>query len=223
MGKTINIFDVEMECLSAKELMLNVIRFLETDAIDTIELMTMDMLMAGQDDPKWKAQVGELGLVIPEDSEILEAAGIEDKSLIKEAGERTFLRMFMKFLQKNQKRIFLLAETEEKLQHLEEALRRYDRGVRVAGHAVLMEQEGQEENAINEINGTETDCIFSILPSPYQERFITENKALLKARVWLGCGTVLEQSYEARNLGRRIRRFFAKKVFKYRVEQQRED
>lgn len=106
MGKTINIFDVEMECLSAKELMLNVIRFLETDAIDTIELMTMDMLMAGQDDPKWKAQVGELGLVIPEESEILEAAGIEDKSLIKEAGERTFLRMFMKFLQKNQKGFF---------------------------------------------------------------------------------------------------------------------
>ena len=95
--------------------------------------------------------------------------------------------------------------------------------MKFAVDAVLSDQAGQEENAINEINGTETDCIFSVLPSPYQERFIAANKALLKARVWLGCGTVLEQSYDARDLGRRIRRFFAKKVFKYRVGQQRED
>lgn len=142
MEKTINIFGVEMGCMSAKEAMVNAIRFLEDDPIDTIELMTMDMLMAGQDDTGWKEQVAALDLVIPEEAEILEAAGVQERNLLKEAGERTFLRMFMKYLQKNQGRIFLLAESEEELKRLEDALRRYNRGVRVAGHAVLAERGG---------------------------------------------------------------------------------
>ena len=54
MEKTINIFDVEMGCMSAKEAMMNALHFLENDSLDTIELMTMDMLMTGQDDPEWK-------------------------------------------------------------------------------------------------------------------------------------------------------------------------
>ena len=221
MEKTINIFGVEMGCMSAKEAMVNAIRFLEDDPIDTIELMTMDMLMAGQDDTGWKEQVAALDLVIPEEAEILEAAGVQERNLLKEAGERTFLRMFMKYVQKNQGRIFLLAESEEELKRLEDALRRYNRGVRVAGHAVLAERGAQEENVINEINGTETDCIFSVLPSPHQEHFITEYRALLKAKVWLGCGAVLGESYDAMHLGKRIRHFFMKTLFRYRVERQR--
>ena len=101
MEKTINIFDVELGCVSAKEAMMNALHFLENDSLDTIELMTMDMLMTGQDDPEWKKQVCGLDLVLPEETEILKAAGIEDRTLLKEAEERTFLRMFMKYLQKN--------------------------------------------------------------------------------------------------------------------------
>ena len=83
MEKTINIFGVEMGCMSAKEAMVNAIRFLEDDPIDTIELMTMDMLMAGQDDTGWKEQVAALDLVIPEEAEILEAAGVGFDRVVK--------------------------------------------------------------------------------------------------------------------------------------------
>ena len=222
MEKKINIFGVEMECLSAKEAMISALRFLENDSLDTIELMTMDMLMAGQEDLEWKKQVGGLDLVIPEEAEILKAAGAEDRILLKEAEERTFLRMFMKYLQKNRGRIFLLAGSEEELGRLEDSLGRYDRGIRVVGHAALAEDGGMEADVINEINGTETDCIFSVLRSPYQERFITANKVFLKAKVWLGCGAVLGQSYDAMRLGKRFRRFVMKSVFRHRVKQQKE-
>ena len=154
--------------MSAKEAMMNALHFLENDSLDTIELMTMDMLMTGQDDPEWKKQVCGLDLVLPEETEILKAAGIEDRTLLKEAEERTFLRMFMKYLQKNEGRIFLLAGSEEELGRLEDSLRRYNRGILVVGHAVFAENGGMEADVINDINGTETDCIFSVLRSPYQ-------------------------------------------------------
>lgn len=212
-----------MGCMSAKEAMVNAIRFLEDDPIDTIELMTMDMLMAGQDDTGWKEQVAALDLVIPEEAEILEAAGVQERNLLKEAGERTFLRMFMKYLQKNHGRVYLLAETEEELERVEDSVRRYNRGIRIVGHALLSAQSGREETVINDINGTETDCILSVLPSPYQEQFISENKALLNARVWFGCGPALGRSYDDLRIFRRIKHFFIKKTFWHRVEKEQKD
>ena len=56
---------------------------------------------------------------------------------------------------------------------------------------MISETEGREEEIINEINGTETDCIISVLPSPYQEMFIGRNRSLLNVKLWLGCGAML--------------------------------
>ena len=40
----------------------------------------------------------------------------------------------------------------------------------------------------------------SVLTSPYQEKFIAENQALLNVKLWFGCGTLLEKSYGERKL-----------------------
>lgn len=222
MEEKISIFDTEMDSLSAKEAMIRAIQFFENDLLDTIELMTLNMLMGGQEDPKWKRNVAGMDLVLPVEAEILEAAGIQDRGLLRDADERVFLRMFMKYLQKNRRRVFLLAETEEELMRVEEAVRRYQRGLNVVGHALLSPENDRRENVINDINGTETDCILSVLSSPYQEEFIADTRALLSAKVWFGCGKVLEQSYDERRLANRIKYFFMKKIFRYRVERQKD-
>ena len=220
MEEKISIFDTEMDSLSAKETMIRTIQFFEDDLLDTIELMTLNMLMGGQEDPKWKRNVAGMDLVLPVEAEILEAAGIQDRGLLRDADERVFLRMFMKYLQKNQKRVFLLAGSDEELFRVEEAVRRFNRGIRFTGHALLSPQDNREENVINDINGTETDCILSVLPSPYQEEFLGRNRALLNAKVWLGCGGALWQSYDERKLSKKIRHFFLKKVFRRTVERE---
>ena len=62
-------------------------------------------------------------LVLPGEVEILEAAEIHDRVKLKETENRIFLKMFMKYLQKNQKRIYLLADTEEEIVQAENAIR----------------------------------------------------------------------------------------------------
>lgn len=99
----------------------------------------------------------------------------------------------MKYLQKNRKRVFLLAESEEKLNTVENAMKYYDKGIFLTGHALIKEGENREEDVVNEINGTETDCILSVLSSPYQEKFIAENQALLNVKLWFGCGLCLKK------------------------------
>ena len=114
-------------------------------------------------------------------------------------------------------------ESEEEFLKTRNLLRNRNRGIRFSGYSVLDPQEAREENVINEINGTETDCILSVLHTPYQEEFISRNKALLNVRVWLGCGAVFAQQYENKGPAGRLKHFLQKKLFWYRVEHQNKE
>ena len=220
MEDKIEVLGIRMDCLTAKETMLQAMRFMEDDPVDTIEIMTMDSLMNNQEDETWTARAKEFKLVLPGEAEILEAAEIHDRVKLKETENRIFLKMFMKYLQKNQKRIYLLADTEEELSRAENAIRHYNRGIRISGHACLDPADSREEEVVNDINGTETDCILSVLSSPYQEEFAARGRALLNAKVWMGCGRALWRSYDESKLSVRISKFFLKRIFWHRVERQ---
>lgn len=217
MTEKISIFDVEISCIKAKEAMMQAIGFMKGDSVNTIELVSMESLMKEHENPEWKKKVSMQDLVLPGSVEILEAAKTDDK---------LFLRMFLKYLQKNHHKIYLLAASQEELVKAEEALARYNQGIRVVGDAVIHLEDGELTDAdrihgiVNAVNGSEADCILSVLPSPAQEDFIEQNRALIDTRVWIGCGSVLMRSFDDRKMTSRIKRMLVKKVFRYKVEKQ---
>lgn len=223
MESKIQILDVELDKLCAKEVMKRAVQYMSSESINTIEIMTMDMMLRSQETPKWDEAVKKLDLVIPGEVEILEAAEIMDKSMIRDVSNQIFLKMFLRYLQRNKKRIFLVAPSRSALVELESAITLYDRHLILVGHGILSKDGKSNENVINEINGAEVDCILSILPSPEQELFIQENSALLNARIWFGCGDVLKENYMKKNRKGWIRRFFRKKIFRYLVGQHKKN
>ena len=154
MIEKMNIFDVEIPILTAKEAMIRAMQYLESESVDTIELVSMDMLMKERENAQWKEQINALTMLLPENTEILKAAEIENEKLFRETEENVFLKMFMKYMQKNHKKIFLLADSEENLGKVEAVLSRHNRGIRVTGQMVISENEEQIQDAINAINGT---------------------------------------------------------------------
>ena len=141
MTGNIDVLGVEVDCLTAKEAMLQAMRFMENDSVDTIEILTMDALMNGREDMDWKKLVKKSGLVLPGEMEILKAADIHDRVMLKETENLTFLKLFIKYLQKNQKKVFLLAETQEALECAEEKIRRYNRGILITEDVLLLQTE----------------------------------------------------------------------------------
>ena len=218
MTEKISIFDVEISCIKAKEAMMQAIGFMKGDSVNTIELVSMESLMKEHENPEWKKKVSMQDLVLPGSVEILEAAKTDDA---------LFLRMFLKYLQKNHHKIYLLAASQEELVKAEEALAKYNQGIRVVGDAVIHPEDGELTDAdrihgiVNAVNGSEADCILSVLPSPAQEDFIEQNRALIDTRVWIGCGSVLMRSFDDRKMTSRIKRMLVKKVFRYKVEKQK--
>ena len=141
MIEKMNIFDVEIPILTAKEAMIRAMQYLESESVDTIELVSMDMLMKERENAQWKEQINALTILLPENTEILKAAEIENEKLFRETEENVFLKMFMKYMQKNHKKIFLLADSEENLGKVEAVLSRHNRGIRVTGQMVISENE----------------------------------------------------------------------------------
>ena len=217
MADSIEVMGVVLDCLTAKEAMLRAMQFMENDLVDTIEILSMKDLMNGREDTEWQDLVNECGLVMPGEAEILKAADAGGENVERETADHVFIKLFLKYLQKNQKKIFLLAETEEDLQDTTDALRRYNRGIRLAGSGVVKPEDNRDESVVNEINGTETDCILSVLAAPYQEQFISRNRALLNAKVWLGCGALFREGSGARRPAGRVKHFFRKFLFSWRA------
>lgn len=221
MKDKINIMGIELDCLTAKEAMLRVMGFLENESVDTIEVLSMDVLMAGKDADEWKALTGQLEMVVPGDVEILRAADVADRIKIKEVQNRVFQKLFIKYIEKNKRKIFLLGATEQDIGNCERIIRRYARRICVTGHAVLGLDEDTEEKVINDINGTETDCVFSVLPSPYQEEFILRNRALINTKIWFGCSVLAQGDKEKKSAIQRLRHFFVKRMFFRQAERQK--
>lgn len=232
MENRIDIFDIEIDALTAKDTLKKIVQYMKSETLSTVEVVTLELLVQGQDNPKWREQMNQIDLILPGERDILDAsekaAGLLDASesldshLLKELEKKVFFKMFLKYLQRSQKKVFLLAGREEDLLLLKEAVRPFMRGMPEAGWAVLPRDSGLEESIINEINSVEPDCILSVLPYPAQESFISDAKALLNARVWIGFGLSLIQENQKKRPVRKLRRFFLKREFLHLVDKQKE-
>ena len=60
MKRDINIFGIELTGLTAKEAMKQVMDFMTGETVSTVEIVTMEMLVRGQDDAVWKEQLQKL-------------------------------------------------------------------------------------------------------------------------------------------------------------------
>ena len=143
---------------------------------------------------------------------------IEDRTLLKEAETHLFLKMFLRYLKKGNRKVFLLAPSEERMGKLRDYLARYYSGIEISGAEIVEDKPQVGDMIVNKINGAETECILSVLPSPQQENFIGENKAVLDARVWLGLGDGLSKSDAKKSTRGKIQNFFVKFMLKSEIK-----
>ena len=220
MEKTINIFGIEIDNKTAKESMKSAIAMMDSDGLSTIELITMDMLLKEQENQEMKEAVRRMDLVLPGTNEILKTAGLTGARCLQRPSERPFLQMFLKYLQKNKKRIFLLADNEGERETAADELMKTYKGLMIVGSAVMPE-ENSEDQIVNEINGLEVDCILSVLASPRQELFISHTSTLLNAKVWVGMSGLFREKQEEQKHIYKIKNFLIRKLFRHQVDKQK--
>ena len=127
---------------------------------------------------------------------------------LEEQEKLLFIKMTMPNLHKNGIRVFALAETESELLKLNEYIEENYPQIEVVESATVEEHGISEDMLLNRVNGTETDCIVSVLNSSLQDDFIERNKALLNTRMWIGFSGLFNKLREEQTLWGRIKKFF---------------
>ena len=132
--------------------------------------------------------------------------GFEGESLL-------FVKMFMRFLHKNQGRVLLLAENDIMLSKLVHYVKENYGKIRVVEVVDLVEHGVSADMILNRINGAEAEYIIAALPTELQDDFINQHRSALDAKIWCGIGTHLKQkeSHWFQRIWNILLRHFSKK------------
>ena len=202
MDRKMNVLGVQVDDYSAKEAMRQAIEYLQTEGINVIEMLTTDVLVKSSVVEGVKQNTEEADMILIGDKAILEAAGIQESKRLQEAAEDVFLKMFLRYLEKNRNRIWLMADSQEELDSFEEILRERYPKVRIMGGAVV------PEHAESELDLAE------------REAFIARNRIIVNARVWLRVGKQLRLQETETGFRKSVYGFVRKFILKKEIERE---
>ena len=181
MNAELEILGVKLKHYHVDAAMEIVEEYLSNDKLNTIGIVTMQML---------KQYIEDLDLTVIGETEVLEAAGIDPETpSYEEVETNEFIARFFWGLIQKKSRIFVLGDTGEELQTLQKYLTETYPGIEIGGGAVVETlEESAFDSLVNEINSQTTDVIVSGLAGTRQDRFVLENSSKISAKIWLSLG-----------------------------------
>lgn len=225
--RQMHVLGVELQDYTVREAMRKTEDFLREQKMNTIAYITTRGLMAAEESPELRKFLSGLDLTVAADSDILHAAGIENRNRIKEIENDEFMEEFLKKLVRGKRSVYLLTGTKEQLVALEECLKSYQHSLRVVGRFSLDELEKEEDWLINEMNSLMPEVVISNISSPQRESFFENNHMKMNARIWLMLKDKVVHSVHKKNVLWRFadmmtKKWFRRKVVRYRNQGQDE-
>lgn len=210
----INILGVELTDYSLKESLILMEKCMGSGRLSTILYVTAPMLMlAGRDEEK-KNCIESIDLTLCGDSELLRVSGIESVSRQYEVENQMFLKEFLRRMVREERTIYLLAESEEGLDSLRRELRRFQSGLFIEGSSVVSDETEDMGEIINRINDVAPAAVVSRLPHGRQEQYMMQFKPFINAEVWLGISADMVLGTVRNPLHQRIKDLMYKKIFR---------
>lgn len=188
MIKKIDIAGLQLDNYTVREMIMRVDRRISEKILTTIEEVNMDTLALAESDEEAKQALEACDYTVIADEGILRAVPADTLQRRHEIEDHDFFYELFKRLERNDKKIFVIAESQKAVDEAEEFLLGLFDRVRISGKGVLDDSPGCSENLVNEINIVSPDVIASFLPSPAQEKFLLHNREKLLMNLWYGIG-----------------------------------
>ena len=189
MIKEITVAGIKLNSYTALENLTQIGKNLDNNVFTTVEEIYMRTLLLAKEDEAVKEVLEALDVTVISENGVLDAVGENTSQRRREIEKREFFFQLMRILERNKYSVFVLGETSQELvqtcEYIAEEFPRLD----VVGARALEECVGADEGIINDINMIAPDVIISILPSPMQEHFLAEHRAMLSTKLWYGVGS----------------------------------
>lgn len=189
MIKEITVAGIKLNSYTALENLTQIGRRLDNNVFTTVQEIDMRTLLLAKEDAVVNDVVETLDVTVIAENGIWDAAGENSNLRRREIEKREFFFQLMRILERNKYSVYVLGETQEEVSATCEYIAEEFPRLKILGSVALEESVGANEGVINDINLLAPDVIMSVLPSPAQEHFLVEHKAMLSARLWYGVGS----------------------------------
>lgn len=215
MIKKIDIAGIQLDNYPAHEAIMQMERCMVEDTFFTVEEITADMLIQAEKSERLREAFLLMTHTVIGETGVLEAAGINSIQRRHETEHHVFFYEFIKRLERNHRKVFLLGMQEEKTENFQTWLTQEYPRMEFAGVGAAELCMGDWDAIVNEINAATPDVVVSILPTPEEENFLLDHRNKISARLWYGMGNVKFQEKK-----HRFRDFFYRRHQVRTLEQQ---
>lgn len=191
MMKTIEVLGIKMNINYTREQLQQVEKFFHHPNLQTVELVTAEMLLQTIENPFMGDVLGRANLVVMGDTVVLDTSGLESVGRRREIQEGRFIQCLMKQMEQSRRTVFVLGNRAEEIRFNVEYLKKNYPRLQILDVLSLENDVVEAEDVVNAINSVIPDLVLSLLPSPLQEEFLEEHYKKINARVWLGAGQSL--------------------------------
>ena len=194
MNEKIEIMGISLDTCSVEEVIESInVHWLQEESLSTYGTLTMKLFMAAQKDPELKEYIQMLDKAVPDDPEVLWAAGLHDGKIEEEISRHDFMATLFCFLSQYRNRIFILGAILEDAEEMHRYLDEKYPDIVVAGRDCLLTGESdQVDRVINEINAISPQAVLSCSRTFELEKFVKKNRKMINSRVWFSLGNCQE-------------------------------
>lgn len=178
----------------------------------TVAYISAGKLVMASDQEEHRRWWTNLDLILYEDKEVLKAVGITAPARIREVEENKALKEILRELAKGQQEIFLLADTWEQMEQMENQLRKIQSNLCVVGREITENYREGKEALINTINFQAPKVILSKLPYPEGIHMMYDYGNYINASFWLALPENITEG-ENSNWLDKINKIIYKKLF----------
>ena len=224
MVKKIEVAGIQLDNYTVRESMMQVDKNISAAGLYTIEEVNMDMILHAGTDESLKKVLSFLNETIISENAILKAVNQLTMQRQHEIQDHTFFFELMKYLERNQKAVFLLGETDEETRRMQNFMLQSFPRMNICKMEILEQYTGEFDSVINDLNAEAPDAVVSILSHPRQENFLETYRDKISAGLWYGMGTLKPVSRQFRIksfLQERVKiRALVKHILKYQEQEE---
>ncbi len=217
--RKINLLGIQLMDYTTREALKITNQYLSNGALNTISFVSTQILVEAGEHPEQKTWIEDVDLSICDEPDILHASGNATRNRLKEIEVGEFTKEFIYRLARNRKKIYLLTDSEKRMEQLKTELLAIRDDLLIVGQRIQPELAKGIEALANDINDVVPNVIISRFPYPIQEQMMYENRKMLNADIWIALPEHKLVHTGKRSRYAKILMLFYKKMFKKKLSQ----
>lgn len=218
METKVNIVGLSMDIIGLDYLILSCKGYLTNDVLNVIYLVSTKTLEIMAYNNEFIDIIESADFVLPANETLLSlhhVDALETKGMIV---DYHFLYPMFESISEEEKTAFLVGRNKEEIDKFYTLFNKEYPNIKILGSCQEELLENQEQ-IVNEINGIAPDLLIFAVDTPFQEKWIKDNKARLNAKLCFAIGEVIEQIFkEHKEVPFLIKEFKLEGIYNYIIQ-----